>query len=124
MSRTLLFATVKKLLALARDAGIELPRSSALTRRRMMRLSAAAAGAAVLWPVLEWSDYANKERPKGPIAIIGGGVAELTAAYRLRAGGGTRIVFEARNFTVYDFYKGMFCELGGDLVDTNHSRRT
>ena len=23
-------------------------------------------------------------------------------------------------FTQYDFYKGMFCELGGELVDTNH----
>ena len=25
-----------------------------------------------------------------------------------------------RSFTVYDFYKGMFCELGGEFVDTNH----
>ena len=23
-------------------------------------------------------------------------------------------------FTRYDFYKGMFCELGGELVDSNH----
>ena len=23
-------------------------------------------------------------------------------------------------FTQYDFYKGMFCELGGELVDTGH----
>ena len=23
-------------------------------------------------------------------------------------------------FTQYDFYKGMFCELGGEFVDTNH----
>ena len=36
------------------------------------------------------------------------------------------VVFEASNrwggriFTVYDFYKGMFCELGGEFVDTNH----
>jgi monoamine oxidase len=35
-------------------------------------------------------------------------------------------VFEASNrwggriFTQYDFYKGMFCELGGEFVDTNH----
>ena len=91
-----------------------------------MRLSAAAAGAAVLSPVLDWSAYAKKERPKGPIAIIGGGIAGLTAAYRLHGRGGTPIVFEASNrwggrmFTVYDFYKGMFCELGGELVDTNH----
>ena len=23
-------------------------------------------------------------------------------------------------FTQYDFYKGMFCELGGEFVDTDH----
>ena len=23
-------------------------------------------------------------------------------------------------FTHYDFYKGMFCELGGEFVDTGH----
>ena len=36
------------------------------------------------------------------------------------------VVLEASNrwggrmFTHYDFYKGMFCELGGEFVDTNH----
>jgi len=127
MSRTPLFAAVKKALARSfQDQGLILPQSSALTRRRLLRLSAAAAGAAALSPVLDWSAYAKQERPKGPVAIIGGGVAGLTAAYRLQAAGATPIVFEASNrwggrmFTVYDFYKGMFCELGGEFVDTNH----
>ena len=132
MSRTPLFAAVKKALARSfHDEGLVLPRSSALTRRRLLRLSAAAAGAAALSPVLDWSAYAKKpERPakKGPrsVAIIGGGVAGLTAAYRLQAAGATPIVFEASNrwggrmFTQYDFYKGMFCELGGEFVDTGH----
>jgi monoamine oxidase len=75
---------------------------------------------------LNWNTYAKEERPKGPVAIIGGGVAGLTAAYRLQAAGAAPIVFEASNrwggrmFTHYDFYKGMFCELGGELVDTGH----
>ena len=127
MSRTPLFAAVKKALARSfHDDGLVLPRSSALTRRRLLRLSAAAAGAAALSHVLDWSAYAKQERPKGPIAIIGGGVAGLTAAYRLQAAGATPIVFEASNrwggrmFTHYDFYQGMFCELGGEFVDTNH----
>lgn len=78
----------------------------------------------MLSPVLDWSAYAKK-RP-GSIAIIGGGVAGLTAAYRLQEAGAKPVVFEASNrwggrmFTVYDFYKGMFCELGGEFVDTNH----
>jgi monoamine oxidase len=126
MSRTPLFAAIQKALAKsARDAGIELPHSSALTRRRLLRLSAAAAGAAALSPVFKWNAYAKEEAPRS-IAIIGGGVAGLTAAYRLQAAGMKPIVFEASNrwggriFTKYDFYKGMFCELGGEFVDTNH----
>jgi monoamine oxidase len=92
----------------------------------MMQLSAAAAGAAALTPVLDWSAYAKQEGPKGPTAIIGGGVAGLTAAYRLHEAGGTPRVFEASNrwggrmLTKPDFYEGMFCELGGELVDTGH----
>ena len=91
----------------------------------LLRSSAAAAGAAALSPLLDWSAYARGQ-PKGPIAIVGGGVAGLTAAYRLHEAGKTPIVFEASNrwggrmFTKYDFYKGMFCELGGELVDSNH----
>ncbi len=132
MSRTPLFAAVKKALALSsHDDAVVGPRSSALTRRRLLRLSAAAAGAATLSPVLDWSAYAKKKaRPEKnvprSIAIIGGGVAGLTAAYRLQAAGVTPVLFEASNrwggrmFTQYDFYKGMFCELGGEFVDTRH----
>ena len=132
MSRTPLFAAVKRALAQAsHESGIVFPRSSALTRRSLLRLSAAAAGAAALLPVTDWSAYAKKpKRPKGPVpqsvAIIGGGVAGLTAAYRLQKAGAKPVLFEASNrwggrmFTQYDFYKGMFCELGGEFVDTDH----
>ena len=127
MSRTPLFAAVKRALARSfHEQGLVVPQTSALTRRRLLRISAAAAGAAALSPVLDWSAYAKQERPKGSVAIIGGGVAGLTAAYRLQAAGATPIVLEASNrwggrmFTVYDFYKGMFCELGGEFVDTGH----
>jgi monoamine oxidase len=132
MSRTPLFAAVQKALARSlRGSSVVWQRSSALTRRKLLRLSAAAAGAAALSPVIEWSAYARKKKKRhahGPysIAIIGGGVAGLTAAYRLQAAGAKPVVFEASNrwggrmFTQYDFYKGMFCELGGELVDTNH----
>jgi monoamine oxidase len=130
MSRTPLFAAVKKGLALSsRENGVAWPRTSALTRRRLLQLSAAVAGAAALSPVLNRDAYAKKARPEnGPrsIAIVGGGVAGLTAAYRLQAHGVKPVVFEASNrwggrmFTIYDFYKGMFCELGGEFVDTGH----
>jgi monoamine oxidase len=78
--------------------------------------------------VLDCGAYAEEQAKDGArsIAIIGGGVAGLTAAYRLQAAGAKPILFEASNrwggrmLTVYDFYKGMFCELGGEFVDTNH----
>jgi monoamine oxidase len=132
MSRTPLFAAVKRALAQAsHDHGVVWSRSSALTRRHLLRLSAAAAGAAALSPVGDLSAYAKKKSPSkksGPssIAIIGGGVAGLTAAYRLQAAGASPVLFEASNrwggrmFTHYDFYQGMFCELGGEFVDTKH----
>ena len=126
MSRTPLFAAVKKALAVTcQDRGIVLPRSSALSRRRLLRLSAAAAGAAALSPVLDWRAFAKDKAPPA-IGIVGGGVAGLTSAYRLQAVGVKPVVLEAssrgggRMLTVYDFYKSMFCELGGEFVDTGH----
>jgi len=74
---------------------------------------------------LERSAYAKKPGPSS-IAIVGGGVAGLTAAYRVQQHGAKPVLFEASNrwvgrmFTQYDFYKGMFCELGGEFVDTAH----
>ncbi|MEZ5828125.1 MAG: NAD(P)/FAD-dependent oxidoreductase [Hyphomicrobiales bacterium] len=91
----------------------------------MLRLSAAAAGAAALSPVINWRAF-GKESSQASVAIVGGGVAGLTAAYRLNAAGVKPVLFEASNrwggrmYTQYDFYKGMFCELGGEFVDTNH----
>ena len=80
MSRTPLFAAVKKALAVAsHENGVVWPRSSALTRRQLLRLSAAAAGAPALAPVLDRRAYAKKPGPSS-IAIVGGGVAGLTAA--------------------------------------------
>jgi monoamine oxidase len=126
MYRTPLFAAVRKALAVSlHECGLSVPPASVLTRRRLLRLSAAAAGAAALAPVIGWSALAKADKPRS-IAIVGGGVAGLTAAYRLQEAGAKPVLFEAssrlggRMLTVYDFYKGMFCELGGLFVDTNH----
>jgi monoamine oxidase len=64
----------------------------------------------------------------GSVAIVGGGVAGLTIAYRLARAGRPVTLYEAsarfggRMFTRRDFNSdGMFCELGGELVDSNHA---
>jgi monoamine oxidase len=63
-----------------------------------------------------------------PVAILGAGLAGLTAAYRLFQAGIRCEIFEGsertggRVLTKINFNKdAMFCELGGELVDTNHA---
>lgn len=65
----------------------------------------------------------------GAVAIVGGGVAGLTCAYRLARAGRAVTLYEAsgrfggRMFTRKDFNEdGQFCELGGELVDSNHAK--
>jgi monoamine oxidase len=71
-----------------------------------------------------------KQNARGgePVAILGAGLAGLTAAYRLLQAGVPCEIFEGsertggRVLTKVDFNKdAMFCELGGELVDTNHA---
>jgi monoamine oxidase len=63
-----------------------------------------------------------------PVAILGAGLAGLTAAYRLSQAGIPCEIFEGsdrtggRVLTQPGFNKeAMFCELGGELVDSNHA---
>ncbi len=62
-----------------------------------------------------------------PVIILGGGIAGLTAAFYLTQAGILSEIFEAsprlggRIFTKTGFNsQGMSCELGGELVDSNH----
>ncbi len=70
----------------------------------------------------------RKAGNEDPVVIIGAGTAGLTAAYRLRKAGVPCVIYEAsarvggRMFTQHDFNSdGMFCERGGEWVDTNHT---
>jgi monoamine oxidase len=128
--RTPLF---RKVMRVMRDASV--PYRS---RRDFLRL-AGAAGAATAFGGLHAQDAEKKkeDEPKeeakpprkfdGPIAVVGGGIAGLTAAYRLMQGGAEVHLYEqlerfgGRMWTKRDFNDdGMFVELGGELVDTNH----
>lgn len=93
-------------------------------RRRFLQLAGASAGLAVF----QWPESSVQAAEGEPIAIVGGGAAGLTAAYRLMTAGREVHLFEAadrvggRMFTKRNFnQEGMFVELGGELVDTNHA---
>jgi monoamine oxidase len=69
----------------------------------------------------------RREQHLEPVAIVGAGIAGLTAAYRLQQAGVPSEIFEGsertggRMLTKYKFNQdAMFCELGGELMDTDH----
>ena len=122
MARTRLFSIANRALAAEGEAS---PGPRALSRRQALLLG----GAAALSACAPMSSSEVMPRPQGvsDIAIVGGGVAGLTLAYRLAKAGKRATIYEAsgrlggRMFTKRDFNsQGMFCELGGELVDTNH----
>lgn len=89
-----------------------------LDRRTLLQFTAGTAGAALL------SACGGDDKS---VAIVGGGMAGLHCAYRLKQRGVTAQVYEAakrtggRMFTDRStFPDGQHCELGGELIDTGH----
>lgn len=116
MNRTPLLRAVRRAVRAAADPG-----TGALSRRRLLTLAGTAALTACATP--------RPGRVGGRrIAVVGGGLAGLTAAFRLHQAGESPIVYEAsrrwggRVRTLRDFNAdGMFCELGAEMVDTHHT---
>lgn len=130
MAKTELFGRLKRAIALSSRGENPAPPAERLSRRDFIKASGgaafglllgrSAAGAAV--------KQALKAAPGGePVVILGAGAAGLTAAYRLKQKGAAFQLYEAsprfggRIFTKRGFNSdGMFCELGGELIDTVH----
>ncbi|MFN0126936.1 MAG: flavin monoamine oxidase family protein [Verrucomicrobiales bacterium] len=104
------------------------------SRRQFLRTAGlATAGGLLIRPAAGQDEAAPPapaptRKPDGPVAIIGGGMAGLTAALRLQQAGVECEIFEGserfggRMMTRKNFNDdGMFCELGGELVDSNHT---
>jgi monoamine oxidase len=108
----------------------ELREARGTSRRDFVRLLGAAGFATALAPRATFAKEPIPLPPQGsgePVAILGAGTAGLTAAYRLMQAGVPCAIYEAsertggRMLTKLDFNKdGQFCELGGELVDSDH----
>ena len=118
---------LRKLIRTIRHAAASHP--DGLSRRQFLDRSAAALAGTFLA-----GRVAHGAVPKEPVAILGAGAAGLTAAYRLMQAGAQVVLFEGSNriggriFTQDGLIppdmnegKPMFCELGGELVDSNHA---
>lgn len=137
MSRTPLVREVARALRLAQHSlhtgigpgeAVEIHREAAVSRRRFLGVSAAATAGLLLGgcaPALRPAPRRGGE----PVLIVGAGIAGLTAGWRLRQAGVPVRIMEAqervggRMYSLRDFFAdGQVAELGGELIDTGHTR--
>src|SRR5438128_1099124 len=92
------------------------------TRRELLGAAGAATAAAAVW-----SPRAAFAADSRRVAVVGGGLAGLTCAYRLKQAGITADVYEAsdrfggRCWSLRGaFADGQVAERGGELIDNNH----
>lgn len=108
---------------------IEQAQANYISRRRFIQQATMAAAALSIAPF--WSACARRQRHplnnSRKIAIVGGGMAGLNAAYTLKKNGWHSEVFEAakrtggRMYTAKDIMaQGLTTELGGEFIDSSH----
>lgn len=135
MARTPFFRTLTRILRAGRAAertGVPLDEivatereRRALNRRRFLEMTAAAATLPLVASACGDDPMPAESGQK--IVIVGGGIAGLHCAYRLKKLGVSATVYEAstriggRMYTDRaTFPDGQHCELGGELIDTGH----
>ena len=134
MARTPLFALLQRAARIARNAAhVDMPLAEFQDRGRELRIDATrrrllqGAAASLALTACTPGKLIGFDEPD--VAIVGAGIAGLTAAWRLRQAGVAAKVFEAqsrvggRMLSLRDhFANGQVIELGGELIDTGHVR--
>jgi monoamine oxidase len=98
------------------------------TRRRFVRNLTLAGGAALASGSLTFAHRALSQGKMPAIAIVGGGIAGLNAAYQLKKAGLKSTVYEASNrlggriqSATGAIGPGLVTDLGGSLINTDHA---
>src|SRR5215217_3622986 len=93
----------------------------ALSRRQLLGAAGAAAASAAVWTPRA------RAATSARVVVVGGGLAGLTCAYRLKQAGVTAELHEAsdrlggRCWSIRGaFAPGLVAEHGGELIDTGH----
>jgi monoamine oxidase len=134
MARTPLFSLLQRAARIARAAShASQPLDEFCGQGQALRVDAArrrlvqAAGASVL--LAGCTHVPQPTRADDEVVIVGAGIAGLTAAWRLRQAGVRARLFEAqgrvggRMFSLRNhFPEGQVIELGGELIDSGHTR--
>ncbi|MBX3127710.1 MAG: FAD-dependent oxidoreductase [Polyangiaceae bacterium] len=131
MAKTPLFGRLRRVARTVLEGGTaseQAPSSIGLARRDFVGMALAAAATGALGATACGSeDDPKPAKGTSRVAIVGAGIAGLHCAYRLKLAGVSATVFEAgdraggRMFTGRGlFSEGLLCELGGELIDTNH----
>lgn len=138
MPRTDAFATLRRCLNLAREANapgapplddlLGQVQEKRASRRQFLKAGAMAAGVSVAGMTpgcLLPRSSAGRNPPR--VVIVGGGLAGLSAAYRLRKRGHRALIFEASSRVGGRVWSaknavadGIVTELGGEFIDSNH----
>jgi len=129
VARTPLFTLIQRSYRAARRPeapAIEHPRAARISRRAFLQGTTAAAGALTLGGC---ASLPRRRSTEPQVLIVGGGLAGLTAAYRLGQAGVRVRVLEAQDrlggrclSLRGKFADGQVAELGGELIDTGHTR--
>lgn len=113
-----------ELVGIFNDRALENP----ITRRRLLQTGLAATGAIAATTFTRDKNAIAQETGRSPILIVGGGLAGLTAAYRLRQAGVRADIVEATNRPggrVRTLAKAagttIQAELGGEFINTSHT---
>ena len=134
MARTILFQKFKRTLHQAygqnpdRVRFLATPITRKYKRRKFLKMSAAAGGAALTTTTFPFLKAAWSQGSPPTIAIIGGGLAGLNAAYQLKKAGLIATVYEAKSRVGGRIHsvtgvagEGLVTDLGGLFINTNHA---
>lgn len=98
------------------------------SRRKFLKTTALAGATGATLPLLPWRTAAAKTNAIPKVAIVGGGIAGLNAAYQLKKAGIDATVYEARSRVggrilseTGAIAAGLVTDIGAELINSDHA---